>query len=139
MIEVRMRGARGDDEEVVRELAVGHRDDAAIGVDRLHVAHDDADVLLFSQYRADRRGDVARIQRGGGDLIEQRLEEVVVAAVDERDVGVRLCQRLRRVQAAEAAADDYDSFGRHREPVSRGDAESAEFTYASQQTPPQTT
>ena len=52
----------------------------------------------------------------GRDLVEQRLEQVVVAPVDEGDVDpVVLAQLLRRVQAAEAAADDQDAVsGRRR-------------------------
>jgi hypothetical protein len=54
--------------------------------------------------RADRR----RGQPRGRDLIEQRLEEVVVGAVDEDDLDRRLRQRAHRLDAAEAAADDED-------------------------------
>ncbi len=42
-------------------------------------------VHLPAQHAADGRGDVGRIQRGGGHLVEERLEEVVVAAIDHRD------------------------------------------------------
>ena len=113
MVKVRMRGAAGDDEDVVRQFAVGHGDDAAIGIDGLYVTHDHADVFLFAQHGPDRRSDIARIERRGRDLIQQRLEEVVVAAVDERDPRLRSCERFRGVKASEAAADNYDSFRSH--------------------------
>ena len=44
----------------------------------------------------------------GGDLVEQRLEQVEVAAVDEGDVNVCPLQGLRGGQPAEPAADDHD-------------------------------
>jgi hypothetical protein len=45
----------------------------------------------------------------GGDLVEQRLELVIVVAVDQRDVDlVVLGQPLGAAQPGEAAADDYD-------------------------------
>ena len=58
--------------------------------------------------RADRRRDVAGVQRRGGDLVEQRLEEVVVAAVDERDAHGRARSARAAAEPAEAAADDHD-------------------------------
>ena len=45
-----------------------------------------ADVARFGEDRADRRGDVGRRQGGGRDLVEQGLEQVMVAPVDQRDV-----------------------------------------------------
>jgi hypothetical protein len=46
-------------------------------------------------------------------LVEERLEEVVVRPVDQRDVDVALAQEPRGEQAAETAADDHDAVG-HR-------------------------
>ncbi len=43
------------------------------------------------------------------DLVQQRLEEVVVVPVDQGDVDGRHRQRLGGEEAAEAAADDDDS------------------------------
>ena len=40
---------------------------------------------LVPEHRPDRRGDVAGIERGRGDLVEHGLEEVVVAAIDQGD------------------------------------------------------
>ncbi len=42
------------------------------------------------------------------DLIEQRLEHVVVAPVDERHVDVAAGKPLRGCEAAEAGADNHD-------------------------------
>ena len=51
---------------------------------------------------------------GGRDLVEQRLEHVVVAAVDDRDLDVVPPQHARRRQPAEAAAQDHDARSRFR-------------------------
>ena len=50
-------------------------------------------------------------QAGGGDLVEQRLEQVVIGAIDHRHAHRRARQRPRGEQAAEAAADDDDMMG----------------------------
>jgi len=54
----------------------------------LHFGQDDFDILAFVQNRPHRRGDVGRRERGGGDLIKERLEEVVISAVDDRELNV---------------------------------------------------
>ena len=66
---------------------------------------------LAAQHPADRRGDVARRQAGRGHLIQQRLEDVVVVAVDQRHAHRRAPERLGGNQPAEAAADDHDMRG----------------------------
>jgi hypothetical protein len=48
------------------------------------------------------------VQRGGRDLVEQGLEEVMIPAVQERHFHGRLAERARGGQAAEPAADDHD-------------------------------
>ncbi len=48
-------------------------------------AEEDARVLLPGEHVADRGSDLAGRKGAGCDLIEQRLKEVVVAPVDDRD------------------------------------------------------
>ena len=57
---------------------------------------------------ADRVGDVAGREAGRRDLVEERLEEVMVAAVDDRQAHGRLAELARRGQPAETGADDDD-------------------------------
>ena len=64
---------------------------------------------LAAQHAAQRRGDLALGEDAGRDLVEQRLEQVVVGAVDEGDLDRRASERLRRVEAAEASTDDEDA------------------------------
>src|SRR5262249_29088118 len=67
------------------------------------------DVLLPAQDPPNRRRDIARRQGRRGDLIQQRLKQMVVVPIEERDLDIRTSQRARHVQPAEAAADDHDA------------------------------
>ena len=110
--EVAVRGAGGDDQVVVGEsLAVVERDRMRrrIDGDDLGLQHGQVAALrLVAQDVADRRGDRRRREARARDLVEQRLEQVVVGAVDQRDLDLGLRQRAHRLDAAEAAADDDD-------------------------------
>ena len=64
-------------------------------VDAGHLAEKHLDVLLARQHAADRLGDIGRRQRRGRHLIEQRHEQVVVVAVDDRDVDLGLAEPAR--------------------------------------------
>jgi hypothetical protein len=66
---------------------------------------------------ANGRCDLARRERASRDLVQERLEQVVVALVDERHVDGRRLQRARRAQAAEAAADDHYLLPHDRSPI----------------------
>ena len=72
-----------------------------------------SDVRLPPQDPANGRRDVAWRERGHRHLVEQRLEDVMVAAVDDRESNLRAPQRARRVEPAKAAADDHDMGKRH--------------------------
>ena len=50
---------------------------------RRDVREQHRDVLLPAQHPADRRRDVAGRQRGRGDLVEERLEQMVVVAIEQ--------------------------------------------------------
>ena len=55
---------------------------------------------------SERRRDVAGRKRGRRDLIEERLKQVVVVTVKQRDPKGLPTQDLARLQPAEAAAKD---------------------------------
>jgi hypothetical protein len=56
----------------------------------------------------DGRGDITGVQGRGCHLVEQRLKEMMVALVDERDVHVCVTEAARGLEAAEAGAEDED-------------------------------
>src|SRR5215471_12764033 len=57
---------------------------------------------------ANRRRDVARRQRGRRHLIEQRLKDVMVVAIEQRHLHGRTGEHSRRVESSKATADDDD-------------------------------
>ncbi len=95
------------------QVVVGHRETRGCQavvrkIDAGHLGQHDARVGLGAQDGAHRLGDVRRGERGGGDLVKQWLEQVVVVAVDDQHLGRRAAQRLGSKEPAEAAADNND-------------------------------
>ena len=119
MAEIGVGGARGQDEEVVRQLPVAEDQALAAKVDPGGVGQEDGRVALPAQDVAQGRGDVRRGEAGGGDLVQERLEDVMVVAVDERDLDGRAPQRARRGKAGETPADDDDARSRGRPGIHR--------------------
>ena len=72
-------------------------------------------VVLRCRCRIERIGQATSDggKPGRRDLVEQRLKQVIVVPVDDRDVGVDARERLRGKQAAEAGADDDDARTSH--------------------------
>ncbi len=68
-------------------------------------------VFLSLEDVAQRRGDIGRGECAGGHLVEQWLEEVEVLAIEERDLHGHMPEAFGRTEAAETAANDYDSMG----------------------------
>ena len=110
--EVRVRRAGREDQEVVAELGPVEAQPPGLGIDGRHLAEQHARVPLAAQDAADRRRDLRRRQAGRRDLVQQRLERVVVLAVDEREIDVLAREPARRLEAGEAAADDDDVLAR---------------------------
>jgi hypothetical protein len=111
--EVRVGRARGDDEGVVGQSESAPVRSAPVHelllhVDVGHLAQHRADVGHPADHPAQRGRDRPGRQDPGGDLVEQRLEEVVVGAVDERDVHEGAVEGARGVQPPEPAADHHD-------------------------------
>ena len=111
--EVGVSGARGHHERVVRELqrpvvrTFGPHD-PALDVDVGDLGEQGAHVRIAPNGAAQRGGDQAGRQDARRHLVEEGLEEVVVGAVDERDVDIRAVEPVDRVQPSEPAAHDDD-------------------------------
>jgi hypothetical protein len=87
----------------------GAEDGLLLEVDAVDVAEVDLDVRGVSELHADGHRDVRRIESSRCHLVKQRLEQMMVAAVDQDDADAILVgERLRRVQPREAGADDND-------------------------------
>ena len=93
--EVGAAGAGGDDQVVVRQrVAVVEVHAPGRKVYFLRFGQQHTRVVVVAQYPANGRGDVARRQAGRCHLIQQRLKDVVVVAVDQRHAHRRAPQRL---------------------------------------------
>ena len=106
--EIAVAGARGDDEGVVGHgRAVRERDVARVRGDADRLAQQHPGVRVAPEDRSQRLRDVTRRERARRDLIEQWLEDVVVAAVEHRDLdAVVATQRASGIEPAETTADD---------------------------------
>ena len=112
MTEIGMRRPRRHDQVVVRDRPVRQDDRLPRHVDARGLGQHHLDVLLPAQDAADRRGDVARVQRRRRDLVQQGLKQVMILAVDQDHPHRRAPQHPCGVQAAEPASHDH-----HRRPL----------------------
>ncbi len=110
--EVRVCRPGGQDQVVVGKDGVSHLDLPAFKVHPIHVAEDDLHVLLPAHDAPDRGCDVRRRERGRGHLVEQRLEQVVILAVDQHDAKGRTAETARYFETTESSTHDDD----HRVP-----------------------
>ena len=103
------RAGREDQRVVGQRVAVIEQHALVRRVDAGHGGEQGRDLGPAAQQIADRPGDLRGRQRGGGDLVEQRLEQMMVAPVDQRDADRRAGQAEGRLQPAETGADDHDA------------------------------
>ena len=80
--------------------------DPVVQVQALDVGQHHPHIGLLPEHTAQRRRDEAFGQDPRRDLIEQRLEQVVIGPVHDGDVDIRAGQGPRRPDSAEPAADD---------------------------------
>jgi hypothetical protein len=106
--EVGMHGTHRDHEVVVEELAVREPDALPGDVDGQRLREHHARVRLAAKDAPDGGRDLGGREPGRGHLIEQRLEEVVVAPVHDRDADGGVAERTRRLEPSEARAEDHD-------------------------------
>ena len=89
--EVRLTDARGHDQAVVGHFdrsveRAGREDDAPVEIEAGDFGELDANVLVALQRVAQRHRDLTLGENGGGDVVQQRLEQMMVAPVEEHDV-----------------------------------------------------
>ena len=110
----------GEDQAVVADPLAALEDDLPLLDVEVHdLGHQHPGARIAPQRDPDRRRALARRHRAECHLVEQRLEQVVVLAVDHRHVDVGVLQPPRRRQPAEPAADDHDPAPRSGRSVSR--------------------
>ena len=113
MAEIGVARAGGEDQRVVgQRCAVIEQHALRRDVDAgRRVASSVVHFGPVAQQMADRPGDLRGRERRRRDLVEQRLEQMVVAAVDERDRDRRAGKAEGGFQPAKAGADDDDAMG----------------------------
>jgi hypothetical protein len=78
----------------------------SLGFDPIHLPQQDRDIGVLAQDPADRLCDLAWRENRGRDLIEEWLEQVVIAAVDQCDPDACYpAEALRDGKPAKAASD----------------------------------
>ncbi len=108
MAEIGVPGAGREHQVVEGQAALAVDEHRMAGpIDAGDPAELDRGVGLAAQDRADRPGDVGGRQGGGRDLVEQRLEQMVVALIDHGHLDRLAGEPPRRIQAAEAGAHDH--------------------------------
>jgi hypothetical protein len=103
------------DQGVVGKVAVPAPNAAARHVETDDLFEQHLDVLLASEDGTERRGDIGGRQHPRCHLIKERLEHVMIAAVEERHLDRIATEGLRDPKAREAPAGDHDlgSISRH--------------------------
>ena len=88
-------------------------DDTAVDVNAGHLGEEHLHIWVVTEDVAQRRGYLARREDAGGYLVEERLEEMVVAPVDQRYIDVaRSGQQPTCGEASESATNDHDTVPR---------------------------
>src|ERR1035441_3009240 len=105
--EVVVSGSGGNDQGVVGDCAIA-QDDAAVGhIEVDGFAEEHFGVAIVLEHDTQGGGNFAGREPAGGHLVEQGLEEVEVAAIDQCDRYGRAAEGLGDIQPAESAADDH--------------------------------
>mgnify|MGYP001238239884 CR=1 FL=1 len=108
-VAIGMARSGGDDEVVIGKPHIVQNDGLRARVDVLNRPQDCPRIGLTAQHAADRAGDIGRRQPCRGDLVEERLEQVIVAPIDDGDVGRATRERPRGAQASESRTEDNDA------------------------------
>ncbi len=100
----------GNDEGVVGEFGTVAEDDFfCVGIEVDSFAKKDFGIFLATKDGAKRRSNLSGRKRAGGNLIEEGLEEMEVALVNESDGSVGALESLRGDESAKTAAEN-DNF-----------------------------
>src|SRR5947209_14369208 len=102
-----MPGTGGHDEIFIIQLPpVVAQYHASIRIDPHDFREEHLGIRLLSDEPPNGRADVSRRERRRRYLIEERLKNMVIRAVDNRDVDRRMFQRAGCVESSEPAAND---------------------------------
>ena len=100
-------GAGGQHQVVVATGLAVENDLLAFRVDVGHLSEKHLNIALFADQLSQWGGDVTAGNEPGGHLIQQRLEQIEIALVDQGDAHIGLGQSLAGMHAGEAAAHNH--------------------------------
>src|SRR4051812_39501846 len=110
MSKATMPSACGYDQRVVTDFAALELHDAIVDIERLHVAQQNVAIWLPCDNRAQWRRDIRRRKPACCNLVQQRLKQMKVAAINKSNLHCRAPQSAGSIQSAESAADDDDAW-----------------------------
>src|SRR5689334_2329697 len=105
MSEVCMAGSGGNDQIVIRNIAIAKLHNFPREIEILHLAQEDLHMAIAAENPADGGGDFAGRQLRGCHLIEQRLKSMEIFAIDESDANRIARERAGGEQASETRPD----------------------------------
>jgi len=109
MSEISMPGSGCQHQRVVcDQRAVCETKLVRLSIDSADRGQQRCHLVAIPEEVADRPGDLGRRERRGCDLIEQRLEQVMISLIDECYANRRSGQTARDFQTTEASADNDD-------------------------------
>lgn len=116
MTEVMVTCTSGDHQLAVGDLlAVGELGQVFFLSNPRDLSQDDAGVRLPTKHFPDRAGDVSWRQSSSRDLIEERLEQMMVGSINDDNVDLGSAKLLGHSKTAEASADnENDSIRAHK-------------------------
>jgi hypothetical protein len=87
----------------------GRVDRSRVKVHTGHFGEHHTDIVLLGSELPDRGGNLGWRKNSHCDLIEQWLEDIVIASVNENDIRIGSLQSASRGDTGKPAANDYDT------------------------------
>jgi hypothetical protein len=94
---------------VAQRFELGEANLVAVEVDRRDLVLVDADIFLLVEEIPDRVSDCRLFEQAGRDLVEERLEGVVVVLVDDHHIDVALAELLGGPDPSETSPQHNDA------------------------------
>src|SRR5258706_11895133 len=101
MAEIARDTSESQDQIVVVQQAFAQRDLLCAQIDIDHLFHQYRQIRMIRKNGPNRLGNFRRGESRRGDLVEKRLKQVVVRAINERDSRLGMAQMLAKCKPAE--------------------------------------